>query len=258
MPLLTCSAAAWNPPDPPVGDTNPCAGLAKCQLKWKPTARKSKIKAPSSAGSEDAAASAIEVDNITESPTPHSSDLPHAACVQIPSPSPPSRPPHKIATTYSCNPDASGTNCHMPRLPAQHSNDAGVDGDSAFISSCVKQGCDDCGIHPTPVQSSSLDMEIHPDNYSLSLLENEQNLCSDDINAGEGEDQHESDDKGESQDCATPLYFPPSPTSSHAHGTQSPDGSQSMQVPFISSPSGSNYSEKARNHEQMCVQRVCL
>ena len=258
MPSLTRSAAARNPPNPPVDDTNPRAGLPKRQPKRKPAARKRKTKAPLSAGSEDAAASAIEVDNITESATPRSTDLPRAARVQIPPPSPPSRPPRKITTTYSRNPDASGTNRPVPRLPAQRSNDAGVDGDSAFISSRVKWGCDDRGIHPTPVPSSSLDMEIHPDDYSLSLLEKEQNLCSDDINAGEGEDQHESDDEGESQDRATPLYFPPSPASSHARGTQSPDGSQSPQVPFISSPSGSDYSEKARKHEQMRAQRVRL
>jgi hypothetical protein len=203
-------------------------------------------------------ASANEVDDTTESPTPCSTDLPCAACVQIPPPSPPSHPPHKITTTYSHNPDASGINRPMPRMLVHRSNDAGVDDDSALISNCVKWGRGNGEMHSTPVPSSSLDMEIHPHDYSLSLLENEQNLCSDDFNAGGGEDQHESDDEGESQDHATPLYYPPSPTSSHAHGTQPPDGSQSPQVPLISSPSGSDYSEKARKHEQMRAQRVRL
>ena len=260
MPLLTRSAAARNPPDPPVDGTNPHVGLVKRRPKRKAAKRKSKTKAPLTAGSdsEDAAASANEVDNTTESQTPCSTDLPRAARVQISPPSPPSRPPRKIATTYSRNPDASGINRPVPRMLAHRSDDAGVDDDSALISNRVKWGRGDSGMHPTPVPSSSLDMEIHPHDFSLSLLENEQNLHSDNFNAGGGEDQHESDKEGESQDHATPLYYPPSPASSHARGTPSADGSQSPQAPFISSPSGSDYSEKARKHEQMRQQRVRL
>ena len=114
MPLLPCSAAACNPPDPPVDNTNLCTHLANYKPKQKPAKRKGKTKAPSPADSEDPVASANEVDITTESPTHCSTDLPCAGHIEIPPPSPLSHPPRKITATYSHNSDASGINCPMP------------------------------------------------------------------------------------------------------------------------------------------------
>ena len=237
MPLTRAAAARNALPDAP-------RPAPKCQQKTAGTKCKRTVAPP--AGSVDAVAASASL-------SPHSIDLGCAAHAQILAPSPPSHPPRKIATTYNTrNSNPSNTNRPVPQLRLHGEGHVDSDPDAAFISNCIKRGRDDCGVHLTPLPNSPLDINMTPnyhDHCSPPWVEDVQNDDNELVNP---------------QDHGTPLYFPPSPPNTINHRTQrltsASPANYSPQTPksLLSSPSGSDYSEKRNDNEWKHQQRIRL
>ena len=131
-----------------------------------------------------------------------------------------------------------------------------MDADAAFISNHIKRGHNYHRLYPMPIPDLPLNLDLSPghyDHFSPPWLENEQNTYHreddethevNEANEVEVDKANEADKEVDDEaDHGTPLHFPsspPSPTNSF---------SQTPAVP-LSSPSGSDYYEKAREDEQ--------
>jgi hypothetical protein len=236
MPVTRAAAARNTPVD--VGDTHP-KPVPKRQRK---TARvKAKTTAALPTGSGNAA--------VTSAPlSPDSNDSTRAAHAQNLAP-PPSCLPRKVSTTYSARiSNPSDINRPAPRLLGRGEGDPDPDPDAAFISTRVRWGRDDRGAPQTPVPESPLNMDVSPSHHVA---------CS----PPWVEDQ---DMQNNDTDCGTPLYFPSSPPNANNHETplsfpQSPANSgEHTPKSRLSSPSGSDYSERRKDDERMRQQKIRL
>jgi len=233
MPL-TRAAAARNPPVD-VGHSNSKPAPKRRQ---KTTRTKGGTTAASPAGS--AVAAGAPTPSIDSTRAVHTQNL---------------TPPHPRRTSITYNArvsNASDINRPVPRLLVHGERDPDPDPDATFISNRVKRGRDDREVDSSLACNSPLNMTMSPSNYV-------------DFSPLWVEDMQNNDSRPpDSRDCGTPLYFPPSPPNANNHETPrsfppSPanNGGQTTKSP-LSSPSGSDYSEKRRDDERRHQQRVRL
>jgi hypothetical protein len=151
----------------------------------------------------------------------------------------------------------------MPRLLERGPSDVNVDVDATFISNRVKRGHDDRGVHPTPIPDSPLNMDMSPSHHDRFSPPWVDDVLSN-VNAAD-RDGDEASGVADAEDGGTPLYFPPSPPnrSTQSNTVSSPSIpvnslARTPPEPPLSSPSGSDYSEKARQDEQTRQGRMRL